>query len=56
MNVDLYLIAPVLEGQSLVEVHERWSLDDLADWHEATEIKGEAKEFYHKRAMENARR
>lgn len=49
-------MAPVLHGHSLVEVHERWSLDDLADWHEAMEIKMELEAFAVNKAKENAGR
>ena len=56
MNVDLFLMAPVMAGQGLIEVENMWSIDNLCDWHEALEIKNEAQEFYTRRAMENVGR
>lgn len=46
----MYLWTPVMAGfDGLINVQEKWSINDLADAHEALEIKAEMEQFYRKR-------
>ena len=50
MNINWYKWRPILEGvATLEEVETYYSLNDLADAHEALDIKDEAEAYYNKR-------
>ena len=54
-NISYFKWRPILEQiTTLTEVNEKWNICDLADAHEALDIKSDAEDFYRKQ-MEKGR-
>jgi hypothetical protein len=47
MSINYFKWRPILERiTTLTEVNEKWNICDLADAHEALDIKADAEQFY----------
>lgn len=48
MNISYYKWRPIIEGvASLQEIKEVWTINDLADCHEALDLRDSIKAHYH---------
>ena len=57
MNIDWFKWRPVVEEiATLSEIEEKWTLCDLADAHEALDVKLEAANFYAELDAKRARK